>query len=250
MRFLPRNKKVYIHTCMFGNPKLIAGKVICSMRKGYDSLAFIRTSMGVMKVLHKVYSQGEIKTYVTKVKETSDYDCKLFSSVEDFRDGNEIKWARDGSVKRDFLGFESNHVDRYVCYYVKGTSVGKVFAEVGYFLYDEWNNRLVPGFDYLNKIKTVNDEQVEDALSAPMTVNGMFDMAHNQNGSTYKSFVFYRTKEEAANALVSGTDIVEFDAEPINEEPKQPTIKDKLLEFVNQQGTSLDMLKTIIDEMP
>lgn len=250
MRFLPRNKKVYIHTCMFGEPKLIAGRVICSMKHGHDTLAFIRTSLGVMVVKCKVYSQGTVKTYVWSVKERNEYDCKVFSSVEDFRNGSETAWPYDDSVRRDFIGFTSNNIDRYICYYIDGTKVDDVFAEVGYFLYDEENNRLVPGFDYLNKIKTIDDEQIEDALLTPMTVAGMLDMAHRQKGSSYRSFVFYRKLEEAKNALVSVTDIVEFDADPVDEKSKQPTLKDKLQEFVDQQGTSLEMLKTIIDEMP
>lgn len=243
MRYLPRNEKVYIHTNMFGTPKLIGGKVICSMREGSEGIAVIATSIGVFKVSRRDYSQGEWFTYIYEQGGTSNYRCSLYSSVDDFKSGNVMDWLINNTATKDLLGFKYQAFHQYVCYKVSDVGIKEVTSRIYNYLYDEDNDRLVP---FRNLDKKIKNGDI-NALLIPMNAADMLDMATKQN---YKDGALYRTEEDAKNAMTDAAEIIEFGDDIPSTTKKEPTLKDKLNEFVEQQGTSLEMLRTIINEIP
>ena len=228
---------------MFGTPKLIGGKVICSMCEGSEGFAVIATSVGVFKVSRRDNSQGEWFTRIYERGGTNNYLCSLYSSVDDFKSGNVMDWLINNTATKDLLGFKYQAVHQYVCYKVSGVSIKEVTSRIYNYLYDEDNDRLVP-FRNLNK-KIKNGDI--NALLIPMNAADMLDMATKQN---YKDGALYRTEEDAKNAMTDAAEIIEFGDDIPSTTKKEPTLKDKLNEFVEQQGTSLEMLRTIINEIP
>lgn len=251
VNYLPQGSTVYLHTNVFGKNQLIAGKVICTfmaMRMGHPCSLFVNTNFGVLKV-----AEGRCTSHMNiSLDHASSYSerCDIYNSVDDFHAGNIAKkQAADARV--DVYGLRHEDTSSKACgafvaygYYVSGTSTSTGRVDVDLMLYDEANNRLVPAHS-LYQAEKMSD--VAEFLSTPKTKCEILESIAEHCCRGRKVFA---THDQARTSIIGSVEIIGLDGSLVPDAPKQPTIKDKLLEFVNQQGTSLEMLKTIIDEMP
>lgn len=244
--YFPQGSTVYLHTSLFGKNQLIAGKVICTflmMKKSHPSTLFISTNFGIVK-----YLDGRC---TNRLNMSLDFDgsgekCEIYNSVDDFHAGKTAnRMKADAPIDVYGLNYNDNSSAAlgdftvWACY-ISGTSIEGARAPLYYLLYDESNNRLVPAHGL---------DKTDDALSlsTPMSKQEVLDKISSRYCNMSKIFESYAL---AQASMKESVEIIGLDGSLVPEIHKQPTIKDKLLEFVNQQGTSLDMLKTIIDEMP
>jgi len=249
--FLPQGSTVYLHTNVFGKNQLIAGKVICtfmSMANGHQCLLFVNTNLGVLKI-----QEGRCTTHLNvSLDHSSSYSekCDIYNSVDDFYAGNIAK-KQKADAQVDVYGLCNDDSSSRACgsfvvygHYVSGTSIQTGRVDVDFMLYDEVNNRLVPAHSLYQAEKRDN---VVEFISTPKTKREVLDCIADHFCRGREVFATYA---QAQATMKGSVEIIGLDGSLIPDVPKQPTIKDKLLEFVNQQGTSLDMLRTIIDEMP
>ena len=250
--YLPQGSTVYLHTSVFGKNQLIAGKVICTfvtMKSGHPCSLFVNTNFGVVKV-----QQGRCTHHLNiSLDHPSSYSasCVIYNSVDEFHAGNVAKQQKS-DARVDVYGLTNNGNTSkpcdsfYVCgYYVSGTDVSRRSMDIDSMLYDEANNRLVPAHSLYLAEKM--DDNVAEFLSTPKTKREVLECIAD---SYCRGREVFATQEQARASLVGSVEVIGLDGSLIQDAPKQPTIKDKLLEFVDQQGTSLDMLRTLIDEMP
>lgn len=243
--YFPQGSTVYLHTSLFGKNQLIAGKVICTflmMKKSHPSTLFISTNFGIVK-----YQDGRC---IDRLNMSLDFGgsgerCDIYNSIDDFHAGK-IANRMKADAPIDVYGLKNNDNSSTSCgdftvwaYYISGTNIEDAHAPLYYLLYDESNNRLVPAHG-LDKTDALS-------LSTPMSKQEVLDKISSRYRNMSKIFESYAL---AQASMKESVEIIGLDGSLVLEIHKQPTIKDKLLEFVNQQGTSLDMLKTIIDEMP
>lgn len=250
--YLPKGSKVYIHTDHFGKNQLIAGKVLCTfmeMKPGHACCTFVKTGLGIVKIAS---SPCCIYENLTTSLDNYSYrkSCGVFASVEDFRAGNKIEWcSADAHV--DVYGLKQTDLSSRQygeltvhAYYLKGSSVESSKYTVYHFLHDEDNGRLVPSRSLYDTAKQT-EGVIEQLLATPMTKQELLLKIGERH-----SDVLFETREAAEKSLTDNVEVVDLDGEVFREEPKQPTLKDKLKEFADQQGTSLEMLLTIINEIP
>ena len=253
--YLPQGSIVYIHTGLFGKNQLVAGEVmstVMSMSHKHNCYTFIKTGLGIVKVMHSE------KIFTSLTAEAKDFDkqksCGIFASVEDFKQRNHLRFSKvDARVDTYGLEFEDNTKDNPYGYFRVKTFYNerdKVMCTTSTFclmLFDEINNRLLPGrpIPYSREELQMSEQDIKMRLMTPKSKQEILDDASNSG----KRKVF-ATRKEAMEQITDNVEIIEIDGSMFHDEPKQPTIKDKLIEFVDQQGTSLDMLRAIIDEMP
>ena len=249
--YLPQGSTVYLHTSVFGKNQLIAGKVVCTfmaMKPGHPCSLFVNTSFGVLKI-----AEGRCTSHLNiSLDHSSQYSekCDIYNSVDDFQAGSVAK-AQKADARVDIYGLRSDDFSSKSCgsfvaygYYVSGTSISTGRVDVDLMLYDEANNRLVPAHSLFQAEKR---SDVVEYLSAPKTKREVLESIADRYCRCSEVFA---TQDQARATILGSVEIIGLDGSLVPDAPKQPTIKDKLLEFVNQQGTSLEMLKTIIDEMP
>lgn len=239
---------VYLHTSIFGKNQLIAGSVICTYVKasfGRTCETFINTNFGILK-----YQNGRCTNRLnTSLGESSGSACKVYSSVEAFRSGKELEFL-ETNAPVDVYGLSYKDDTHRSCgdfnvyaHFVSGTTVVRGRGYIYNLLFDESNNRVVPANSLTNN---QGETRGADYLRAPRTKDAILEAISKSSCRNRKT---YATYEEALAELQGTVEIIGLDGNLVVEKPKEPTLKDKLQEFVNQQGTSLEMLRTIINEL-
>lgn len=257
INYLPQNSMVYIHTGAFGKNQLIAGRVISTfllMRCGHKSCTFVNTNYGIVKLSTKNDRTVLFKTPGTDedmTRNDSYHDCSLYSTIENYRAGVKLGFS-SATAPIDVYGLSyvdgSGEKYRYFNvfgFYTAPDGVKKTSHTIYIMKYDENNNRLLPTRSLTHIDRDTN--VVERLSYAKSKKDLLYDLEGNFCKRNHK---MYATKEEAQREFDESLEIVGLDGDIMVEPPHEPTIKDKLQEFVEQQGTSLEMLKTIIDEMP